>query len=69
MNTLICLKELMRTRGISLYYISKQSGIPYSTLKSHIQRDSQLSVREIQKICTALDISLQQFLGGLAATA
>lgn len=69
MNALACLRKIMDARGLSLYYIAKQSGIPYSTMKSHFQRGSQLSLQEIQLICTALDISLQQFLGGLAATA
>jgi transcriptional regulator with XRE-family HTH domain len=53
--------ELLAERNLSLYRLAQMSGISYSTLKNTAQRNGQLSVDTIERICDGLQIPLSEF--------
>lgn len=55
------LTELIEARGWSVAELSRQSGIAPSTLAMMTLRDNQPSLTTVKAVCTALDISLEQF--------
>lgn len=61
MRTIARVYELIDARGISLMKLSEMSGIAYSTTKMAENRNTQLSVDTIERICAALGISLSEF--------
>jgi transcriptional regulator with XRE-family HTH domain len=61
MDTLKRLGELLESRGLTMYQLSLVSGVPYSTLKNSQDRNGQLSVDTIERICRGLGISLSDF--------
>ncbi len=61
MDTMTRVNELMAERNLTLYKLAKLSGISYSTLKNTVQRNGQLSVDTIERICHGLEIPLAQF--------
>lgn len=46
---------------MSLYKLSRLSGIPYSTLTNNLKHDAQMSVANLELICKALGISMSDF--------
>ena len=60
-DTLVRLKQLLESRDLSLYGLAQKSGIPYSSLKTHLKRESPLSVEEITRICGVLGIPMSEF--------
>lgn len=61
MRTIARVYELIDARGISLMKLSEMSGIAYSTIKMAENRNTQLSVDTVERICAALGISLSEF--------
>lgn len=61
MNTVSRTVELAYQRDLSLTRLAKLSGINYQTLMAAKRRNSQLSVETIERICSALEISLVEF--------
>ncbi len=61
MDTVARVKQISAERNISLYELSQLAGISYSTLKNAEQRNGQLKVDTIERICCGLHISMSQF--------
>ena len=53
--------ELLRFNQWSLYRLSKESGIPYSSLENLKTRNNCPTIQTLDKICKALNISLAEF--------
>jgi len=60
-ETMRRVNELLAERNLSLYRLAQMSGISYSTLKNTAQRNGQLSVDTIERICDGLQIPLSEF--------
>lgn len=52
---------LCKEKGYSWYRLSALSGIPVSTIVSIINRNNAPTIPTLQKLCTALDLTLAQF--------
>lgn len=61
MDTFRILEELLKEHDMSLYSLSKSSGICYSTLSESRRRQSQLSVDAIERACAAMGIHPYEF--------
>ena len=61
MNTARRAAELAYNRNISLVKLAERSGISYQTFMAANRRNSQLSVETIERVCSALGISLCEF--------
>ena len=61
MDSLARLDGLLAERGMSLFALSRASGIRYSTFDSARRRNGQLSIDTIERICDALQIPLYEF--------
>ena len=61
MDTYGRLNELLSQRNLTVYQISKLAGVSRSTLNNARHRGGQLSVDTIERLCTALDITLSKF--------
>lgn len=55
------IRELCKSRSLTYYRLSKNSGIPYSTLSTMLNKTNVPSLPSLMKICDGLDISLAQF--------
>lgn len=53
--------NLCKEKGYSWYRLSALSGIPVSTIVSIINRNNAPTIPTLQKLCTALDLTLAQF--------
>lgn len=53
--------KLCEERGYSIYRLSTLSGIPTSTITSILKRNNAPTIPTLQKICSALDLTLAQF--------
>lgn len=54
MDTMKRVYELIDERHMSLYKLAQSCDISYSTLKNTIQRNGQLTVDTIERICVGL---------------
>ena len=61
MNTVKRVKELIAQSGMSLYQVTKASGVSYSTITSAERRGGELTVDTIERLCKAIGISLSDF--------
>lgn len=61
MDTVKRVQELATEYGMSVFQLFKLSNINYNTFSSAEKRGGQLSVETIERICTALNISLSEF--------
>mgnify|MGYP004688709437 CR=1 FL=1 len=61
MTCLERIKELLDERGWSMYTLSRAAGIPQSTLSNLFIRCNDPSIATLEKICSALGISLSEF--------
>ena len=61
MDTMRRLGELLGERDMTLYGLSQECGISYSTLKNAVARHGQLSLDSIERICARLGIPLYEF--------
>ena len=64
MDTMGRVNELMAERDLSLYKLAQMSDVSYSTLKNTAQRNGQLTVDTIERICIGLEISMSDFFAG-----
>lgn len=55
------IKQICNQKGISFYRLSQDSGIPYSTLTNSLNQGTVPSIYTLERICSALDITLSQF--------
>lgn len=60
-NSLEQIKKICKEHGISVYKLSKESGIPYSSLNNMFNRNTDPSLSTLTKICYGLNISLSDF--------
>lgn len=60
-KTLLKIQELLDERNWSLYKLSKESGIPYSSLNSLFQKNNQPTVSTLEKICIGFHITMADF--------
>lgn len=60
-NSLEQIKKICKEQGISVYKLSKESGIPYSSLNNMFNRNTDPSLSTLTKICYGLNISLSDF--------
>lgn len=61
MDTVKRVCDLAEERGLSVYQLSQQAGISYSTIQTTKKRGGQLKIDTIERICEALGISLSAF--------
>ncbi len=60
------LQEVLKKRGMSIYRLSKISGVPYATLNDICNGKTKLekcSAETVYRICRALNISMEELLG------
>lgn len=55
------IQSLLDERNWSLYKLSKESNIPYSSLNSLFLKNNQPTVVTLEKICNAFHITLSEF--------
>lgn len=61
MDTMARVKELAAERKLSLHGLARVCDVPYSTLKNTEQRNGQLTVDTIERICLGLEIPMSLF--------
>ena len=61
MDTIKRVHDLAEERGISVYQLAQQCDISYSTIKSAEKRGTQLRFDTVERICSALGITMQTF--------
>ena len=61
MDTIQRVYDLAEEKHISLYQLSKDSGIFLATIKAAEKRCGQLKIDTIERICKALGITLSAF--------
>jgi len=59
-NILVKIVELREARNWSEYQLAERANIPQSTINSWYRKNMTPSISSLEKICTALDISLSQ---------
>ena len=60
-DTLIRLETLLKERNWTLYKLSKESEIPFSSLNNLFHRNNEPSLSTLRKICKGFNISLSDF--------
>ena len=60
-ETLLRINELLHLRNWTLYRLSKESGIPYSSLNSMFNKNTQPTMSTLEKICRAFQIQMTDF--------
>lgn len=58
------IEDLCKKRGISKYRLAQMTGIAQSSLGRIISKDNLPSITTLEKICSALDVTLSQFFLG-----
>ena len=58
---LIKIQELLDERNWTLYRLSKESNIPYSSLNSLFLKNNQPTVSTLEKVCDGFHITLSEF--------
>ena len=61
MDTLGRVYDLISDRDMTLYQLAKLSDVSPSTLRNTKRRAGQLKIDTIERICTALGITLSEF--------
>lgn len=61
MDTLGRVYDLIAERDMTLYQLAKMSDVSPSTLRNTKRREGQLKIDTIERICTALGITLSEF--------
>ncbi len=61
MDTVRRARQLIAQSGMSLYQVTKASGVSYSTFTAAARRGGQLTVDTIERLCGVLEISLSDF--------
>ena len=60
-NTVDRVYRLMEQRGLSLYRLCRISGVNYSTISTARRRKGQLGFETVDRVCSALGISMSEF--------
>lgn len=55
------IKRILDEKGWTLYKLSKETGIPYSSLNSLFNKNNQPTISTLEKICDGLQVSLEDF--------
>lgn len=55
------IQNLCDEKGFTFYRLSAVSGVPASTIRSVIKRNNAPTIPTLQRLCSALDITLAQF--------
>lgn len=58
------IRELMEARNWSVYRLSKESGVSWSTIRNMFERNTEPTVSTLEALCNGLGISLTQLLLG-----
>ena len=66
------MQELLDQRGWSMYRLSQEADIPWSTIRNVMKKDTEPMISTLEICCKGLGISLSQFFdvdgqGGLTA--
>lgn len=59
--TLMKLQKILKAKNWTIYKLSKESGIPYSSLSNLFQRNTEPTLPTLRKICAGIEISLSEF--------
>ena len=68
MDTLKRGYDLIAQRDMTLYQLAKISDVSPSTLRNTKRREGQLKIDTIERICTALGITLSEFFAEQEST-
>lgn len=60
-NSLEKIRSICKEQGWSIYKLSKESGIPYSSLNNMFNRNTDPSLSTLTKLCHGLNITLSDF--------
>lgn len=60
-ESLIRIEELLKKRNWTLYKLSKESGVPLSSLNNLFIRNNEPCLPNLRKICKGFNISLSEF--------
>lgn len=60
-STLLRIQELLEQKKWTVYKLSKESDIPYSSLNSLFLKNNQPTISTLEKICKGLNIALSDF--------
>jgi len=55
------IKSLCRARSWTVYRLAKESGIPYSTLNTMLNKSNSPSIPTLSRICDGFGLTLSQF--------
>lgn len=55
------IRQLMQDRGLSVYMLSKKSGISNTTLQNMFARNTMPSIATLEAVCKGLGITMAQF--------
>ncbi len=61
MNVLKRLRDIMEQKEMSEYRLSKESGVPQSTINSLFRKNNTPTVYTLEALCSALNISMSDF--------
>ena len=61
------IKELCQLKGWTCYKLAKESGIPYSSLNTMLNKQHIPSMNNLIKICEGFNITLSQFFDSMEA--
>lgn len=61
MDTIARAKEIAQKRDLSMFQLAELCDIPYNTLKRTEERNGQLTVNTIEKLCIGLRIPMSAF--------
>ena len=61
MDTIARAKEIAQERDLSMFQLAELCDIPYNTLKRTEERNGQLTVNTIEKLCIGLRIPMSAF--------
>ena len=60
-ETLLKIEKLLKERNWSIYRLSKESEVPFSSLNNLFSRNNELSLPNLRKICKGFNITLSEF--------
>ena len=61
MNTAKRVENLAEQHNMTIFELAKKCAVPYTTLRSTLQRGGQLGIDTIERICIGLDMQLYEF--------
>ena len=61
MNTIARVREIAKQRELTMFQLAELCDIPYNTLKRTEERNGQLTVNTIEKLCIGLRMPMSAF--------